>query len=386
MASSRARTPRAALRLRYQFLRSVLVVGGGIMGLASAWALRRRGFGVTLVEQGEIPNPLGSSVDQHRLIRYPYGAEPGYTRMVGEAYAGWERLFSDIGERPYQATGSLVVSTGDASWARASADCLTALGHPLSWLSSGELARRFPLIDASGVTAAFFTDSGGVLLASRIVDRLRRHLEERGVRVLTRSAARSLDLDAARLTLADGSSLAGDALLVTAGAWVTRLVPELRGRVTPSRQVVVYLDPPEDLLPLWSNAPLVLDIDQQAGFYLVPPVLGLGLKVGDHRFTLRGDPDREREASDAEARQAAELCRARLRGFDRYRVASARTCFYTVEPRERFVVLGHGRGLVVSACSGHAFKFGSVVGERVAETIDGGRDLASLARWAAGGG
>src|SRR3546814_7009531 len=69
----------------------VIVVGGGIVGLSTAWALRRHGAEVTVVEQGPLPNPLGSSVDQHRLIRYAYGAQAGYTRMVREAFHAWER-------------------------------------------------------------------------------------------------------------------------------------------------------------------------------------------------------------------------------------------------------------------------------------------------------
>jgi glycine/D-amino acid oxidase-like deaminating enzyme len=67
----------------------VIVVGGGIMGLASAWALRRSGYEVALYEQGPLPNPLASSCDQHRLIRFAYGALTGYARMVVEAYAAW---------------------------------------------------------------------------------------------------------------------------------------------------------------------------------------------------------------------------------------------------------------------------------------------------------
>ncbi len=62
-----------------------IIVGGGIMGLSAAWALRNLGASVTLVEQGALPNPLGSSVDDHRLIRYPYGAARGYTRYFWKA-------------------------------------------------------------------------------------------------------------------------------------------------------------------------------------------------------------------------------------------------------------------------------------------------------------
>jgi len=362
----------------------VTVVGAGIMGLASAWSLLRRGHAVTLVEQKEIPNSDGSSVDQHRLIRYPYGAAAGYTRMVAEAYAHWEQLFADIGERLYVETGSLVLTSGDDRWARDSDVCLRALGHSPEWLSREELARRFPLLRSEGVQSAFHLASGGVLLASRIVAALARQLRERGARLLTGVAVREIDWDGATVTLTDASQLRADALVLAAGAWAPRLVPELlAARVTPSRQVAAYLKPPADLAALWEKAPLVLDIDRQRGFYLVPPVLGTHLKVGDHHFTLTGDPDRDRRPSQAETRAVAELSRSRLRDFERYELIEGKTCFYTVEPEERFLALARGRGLVLSACSGHAFKFGPVIGARVAEAVSSG-DVASLARWAAG--
>src|SRR5690554_6035862 len=86
----------------------ILVVGAGIIGLCTAWALARDGHEVTVLEQGPVPNPNGSSVDFHRLIRYAYGDRLGYTRMVGEAHAAWERLWSDLGERLYVRTGTLL--------------------------------------------------------------------------------------------------------------------------------------------------------------------------------------------------------------------------------------------------------------------------------------
>lgn len=362
----------------------VLVVGGGITGLASAWALERDGHDVTLFEQARLPNPSGSSVDEHRLIRFPYGARPGYARMVADAYESWERVFADIGERPYAATGSLVMSRRSDGFLRESADCLEALGHAPLWLDRSELARRFPTLDPGGVAAAFSLESGGVLLASRIVEALARRLRHNGVQVREETRVVRVDLASASVELPDGRSLSGDALVVAAGPWLTRLVPGLRTRLTPSRQVVAYLTPPDDLAAAWSVAPLILDLDPEAGFYLVPPVLGTGLKIGDHRFSLRGDPDQDREATDDEAKNVADLARSRLRDFDRYRIARAKTCFYTVEPDERFVAEAEGRSLVVSACSGHAFKFGSLIGERVADTVAGRWDVTRLRRWLAG--
>jgi len=167
---------------------------------------------------------------------------------------------------------------------------------------------------------------------------------------------------------------------VAAGAWVSRLLPEMASRVSPSRQVVVYAAPPDR--EAWSRSPMLMNLGPENGFYLVPPVAGRGLKIGDHRFTLEGDPDRDRDAHLAEAEPVLAAARRRLRGFEDWRIDRLRTCFYTVEPQERFVVEPAGRaGWVMSPCSGHGFKFGAVLGLRTAAALETGADISA---WAAG--
>jgi glycine/D-amino acid oxidase-like deaminating enzyme len=360
----------------------VIVVGGGVMGLSCAWALGRGGHEVDLYDQDPIPNPRGSSFDRHRLIRYAYGDRAGYTRMVAEAYRAWDLVWADLGEQLYVPTGTLVVATADEQWALASAAAAESLGQHACWFERAELEREQPLFLAAGLTRALYLDSGGVLLADRILQAMAARLRERGCRLHARHRVAGVDLEQARVRLDDGRTVEADRVVVAAGAWVRRLLPELP--VKPSRQVVVYLDPPADLAPLWQRAPMVLDIDVDSGFYLVPPVAATRLKVGDHRFSLAGDPDGDRTATAEETRAVLELCRGRLRRFEDYRLAEARVCFYTVAPEERFIVELRGRGCLVSACSGHAFKFGSVIGLAVAEALDGRRDGEDLRRWAAG--
>lgn len=353
------------------------------MGLSAAWALSRLGHRVTVLDQGPVPNPRGASFDQHRLIRYPYGAALGYTRMVADAYRAWDQLWNELGERHYVATGSLALCVGDTRWVEASAEALRALGLKVEWLPPARLAERFPLLTSGGISSAFHSDTGGALLADRIVAALARHLAARGVGIVPEARVVELEPESATVRLSD-RRVTADFLVVAAGAWAGRLVPGLAARVTPSRQVVVYLDPPADRAAAWAAHPLILDIGEGAGFYLVPPVAGTGLKVGDHRFTLAGDPDDPREASVEEAQAVFATCGARLADFDRYRLASARVCYYAVEPEERFVIERTGRAWIMAACSGHAFKFGPVLGQRLAEAIDGRMDGARLSRWAAG--
>lgn len=363
----------------------IVVIGAGIMGLSVAWALTRAGHPVEVLEQGPVPNPLAASVDNHRLIRYPYGAEDGYVRMVGEAFDAWEALWQDLGERLFAATGTLAFDQGTQDWAARSRSSLERCGIPFEMLSPAELARRFPMLETGGIGEALYLPGGGALMAERIIVALARHLAVRGVAIHAGARVADLDPESASARLADGRRIQADHVVVAAGPWASRLVPALARRVTPSRQVVVYLEPPAALAAAWARAPMILAIDPDNGFYAVPPVAGLGLKIGDHRFTLAGDPDREREPGGAEAEAIAALCRGRFRDFPAYRLASAKTCFYDVEPAEHFIVEPLGaRGWVMSGFSGHGFKFGPLLGLRLAAAIGGALAPASLTRWAAG--
>jgi len=364
----------------------VIVVGAGIMGLSTAWALVRGGHDVHVFEQGPVPNPLGASVDQHRLIRHAYGASRGYTLMVDQAFRAWDRMWADLGMRLYAETGVLVLSNkAQGDWVERSAATLRDLGRDVPWLTADEVGRRFPLLSPDGIRSAFLLPAGGVLFAGRIVEALARHLEGRGVRIRAMTRVAGVDPDRARVVLADGRVEDADALVVAAGAWVDRLLPAMGARVKPSRQVVAYLDPPAGFADAWTRMPAILEIDPAEGFYLVPPVGGTGLKIGDHRFSLTGDPDQGREAAPDETAAVAVLAGRRIRDFDRYRPAAGKVCFYTAQPNEEFVVEPIGpNAWVMSPCSGHGFKFGAVVGEAMAAALSNPAAAAGIGDWAAG--
>ena len=122
----------------------------------------------------------------------------------------------------------------------------------------------------------------------------------------------------------------------------------------------------------------------RGGFYAVPPVGGTGLKIGDHGFSLRGHPDRERDATPDDVRSTLELAATRLRDFERYRVREGRTCFYSVTEGERFIVEERGETWLLAGFSGHGFKFGPLIGERVADALAGRRRAEDVAAWARG--
>ncbi|PWR17731.1 NAD(P)/FAD-dependent oxidoreductase [Zavarzinia compransoris] len=367
----------------------LVIVGAGIYGLSVARAALKAGHDVTVIEQGRVPDPLASSVDRHRLIRHPYGDFEGYARLIPAAFAAWEGLWQDLGRRHYIETGTLVHHFRPGDWADQSAAVLDRLGVAYDRLSPADLDRRFPMLSAEGAIDALWLPSGGALLADRIVRDLGEFVRARGTLLEGIAVA---DLDPARATaiLADGRRIAGDRLVVAAGAWTPRLLPHLAGRLRPVRQVVTYAAVPGQWREAWARGPMLLEVDGEGGFYAVPPVDGYGLKLGDHR--LAGgpdDPEDRRRAEPAEARAILDGARRRLRDFDDYRLIEAKTCLYTVTADERFLIEAVEGALVLSCCSGHGFKFGALVGERVAAHlegahIEGDEDVAVLHAWAAG--
>ena len=363
-----------------------IIVGGGIMGLATAWALARDGHEVELLEQGSLPNPLASSMDEHRLIRHPYGDRRGYARMIDDAYAAWDLLWGDLGQRLYAATGTLALTGNGETWAARSAAVLAGIGKPMTELRLADLPRRFPQLDTNGVERAFWIDTGGVLFAQDIVAALVRHLAQKpGVHLHPDTPVRTVDLERARVVVESGATHGADIIVVAAGAWVGRLLPSLGRRLIPSRQIVAYFDLPDDQRAAWAAAPMIIDKTGDVGLYLVPPAEGRGLKIGDHAFSRSGDPAGSRDASVAEIGPLLERGRALLKGFEQWRIDHLKACFYTVTDDERFVVEKQGaKGWAMSPCSGHGFKFGAVMGLELARTIVADRDPAAHARWAAG--
>jgi len=164
--------------VRQETIMKAIIVGGGIMGLATAWALARDGHEVELLEQGALPNPLASSMDEHRLIRHPYGDRRGYARMIDDAYAAWDLLWTDLGQRLYAPTGTLALTGNGETWAARSAEALAGIGKPMTELRLADLPRRFPQLDTKDVERAFWIDTGGVLFAQDIVAALARHLAQ----------------------------------------------------------------------------------------------------------------------------------------------------------------------------------------------------------------
>jgi sarcosine oxidase len=287
-----------------------LLLGGGIAGLATAHALARRGARVTLVEQGPLPNPLASSFDQHRLIRHIYGEAEGYCRMVEDAFAAWARLWADLGARHYVETGALAISDEAGDWTDRSARTLDRLGLPWERIETPELRRRFPVLEVKDHAWGVWTQAGGALLADRICAALVQACAKRGIELVAGVAARRIAPERAEIMLADGRVLAADRLIVTAGAWTAKLLPQLSHRFAPHRQALAYVAAPPEHAASWERMPILVDLGGPEDLYVMPPVAGTGLKFGAGAHKRPAIPTRRASPIPARASASSRASRA----------------------------------------------------------------------------
>lgn len=364
----------------------VSIVGAGIGGLSLAWALRKRGVEVALFDAGAIPNPTSSSFDDHRITRHVYGHLPGYGQLMPQAFATYDQLWADLGNSHYLPTGMVYVSRTEEDWYPAAAAELDKVGIDHRQLAPDEVASRLPMLRSDGVTGVFEAGGAGMLFASRIVTDLARWLAENGAELHPRARVESIDAQTGTL-VAEGIRHDADLLVVAAGAWLPTLLPQTAARMVPSRQLLLYLEPPADLAAAWAAAPILVDQGGGHGAYVLPPRGGTRLKIGDHIFTRRGRGDDDRIATDADVAPVIHAAGSIFARFEEYRITERKVCYYTVTDDEGFVVEPIGAaGWVLSACSGHGFKLGPLIASGLADAIVGKRAAAGIADWAAGRG
>jgi sarcosine oxidase len=359
----------------------VIVVGAGIAGLSTAWSLLKRGHQVTLLEQGLIPNPLAASGDHHRIIRRAYGKASGYAGAITEAYDAWDELWVDLGQNHHDPRGFLCVSRDAGDAAEEYREGLEEGGYPFELMSTDAAVQRWPFLEAGTFRYAFQSPEGGALHCRKIAAGIAGWLKKNGAAVYEDSKVVAVDADHGKVELADGATLQADRVVVTAGAWVLKLFPDLEGELKTYRTAVVYLDPPADLARAWHAAPVILDVGGRIDGYIIPPSGGAGLKFGAgvHKVAT-SDADWNRMAVAGEGEAIRDLFSPPIARIAEYRVSSVVTCAYTFTPDERFAAWERGRSLIVSACSGHGYKFGAAVGRRVASAVEGG-DTDALKRW-----
>lgn len=361
------------------------IIGLGAMGSAALHALAQRGARVIGFDRLTPPHSAGSTHGHTRIIREAYYEHPLYVPLVQRAYELWDSLEREAGKTLLIKTGGVMVGPEGGTLVRGALDSAQTHGIPHELLDASALATRFPAYRARKDWVALYEHRAGMLYPERCVSAFLAGARQRGAELHLEEAVHRWSSGGKRITL---ETMTGkyevERLVVAAGPWLPNLLDSL-AMLLPleiERQLSHWFDPVDpDARFDPARCPIGLWEPRENDLFATFPDDGHGVKCGTHHSGAPTSPDSvDRKVSDAENAAARTLLEEVMPGAGG-QLRESRVCLYTNTPDHHFIVdwVDGGQVLVVSACSGHGFKFASAIGEIVSQLVLDGRTWLDLA-------
>lgn len=367
----------------------ILVVGGGVFGAAGALELQKRGREVALVDVGPLPHPAASSTDISKVIRMDYGADEFYMEVMERALAGW-RAWNEGWQRPlFHEVGFLLLSHEEMVPGTFEGDSYALLrerGHVPQRLGREALAGQFPAWAEGGHVDGYYNPEAGWVEAGQVVRELIHACRSEGVAIHEGRRVTELRRRGSRVTgvQTERGPLEAQWVMLASGAWTPALLPKLADKVWSVGQPVIHFKVPEperfqppEFLP-WAS-----DI-ARSGWYGFPALADGTLKMANHgpgkALPPSGTADVHSEQVEAFRRFLGEC----LPPLVHAPILHSRLCFYADSwDGDLYIDRVPGQpGLVVATGgSGHGFKFAPLLGNWIADALEG-RDNPDLHRFA----
>ena len=350
-----------------------VVVGAGIDGASAAFALASEGHDVTLLERFTVDHDRGSSFGDSRIIRRFYD-DPYYTQLIPQSFALWRRLERLTSRTLYEQLGGLYFGPADHPNLASAMRGLQAAGATPVLLPAAELRQRFPAFAFDDDQAGLVDEQAGSLRASHCVQATVDAAVAAGAALETNAVVRAIERGASGsgvVIVQDGNRRTFDRAVICAGPWTNRLLPHMQLPLRVTRQQYIHLAPTRDDVS-FEPGRMPIFIDAETLWYGFPRHGGIaGVKLASHIFGDTVDPDHVDRAVDSPAIERTRAYAAcRLPALANGKVVYGKTCLYTVTPDEDFIVdrvAGIDGCVFASACSGHGFKFGPLIGAVLAD-------------------
>lgn len=355
------------------------------MGALSAWRLAARGARVIAFERFRPGHDRGSSHGDTRIFRTAYFESPEYVPLLQRAKTLWRQLEEESGATLLTLTGGLAIGPRDGGLVSGVLASAEQNGIPYRMLDASEMDHLYPQHRMSRDQVAVREDQAGFLRPERAVAAAAARAEALGAQVLVDTEVVALEPSSNGVAIETSRGrFEAEHALIAAGPWTPTLMPGLGLPLKVERQVLAWLAVDDSASFSPERFPVFIREVTTGGFrYGFPSTDGRTIKVGVHHEGSDADPDSiDRDVHDDDLQPVRDFAREHLRGV-KDAVVEACVCMYTNTPDDRFIATSPSElpGItVLSACSGHGFKFAPVMGELMADTILEGRALPAIIR------
>jgi monomeric sarcosine oxidase len=347
----------------------IVIVGAGIVGLSTAYALLAQGMrNVVVLEQETVDHARSSSHGFSRLLRFEYGPDAFYSNMVRLSLKRWKNLERVVERTLYTPTGLLVLGSENDTFTQPSYQVVRELGLPAEQLSKGDCVLRFPQFNTQPYDIRTYNSEAGILLASTCLQALRDLVLDLGGEIYESCRVTKLISDSqfhpVYLRLITGMEISADRVVLATGSWIHRLLPDLHFPVRMTRQYMLYFAGLPTSFYSAGTFPAFIAGD----LYGMPIHTGCNgwVKATSHEFGIPADPDKMTPIDDQVIASITWQLRELLPALSHAEIARIDSCIYDVTTDENFILdrLPYDpRVIFASGLSGHGFKFGLLLGE-----------------------
>ena len=370
----------------------VIVVGAGINGVTAAIELKKRGHKVILADPGPLPHFLAASTDVSKAVRAAYGANEEYTALAERSIKLWREWNKEFGVEPYHEVGVMFVrqremKPGDFEYE--SFKILKQRGHKVERMNSARLWKRFPAWNPGLYRDGVLELEAGYAESDRVVATLIERAKSLGVEL--REGVRFCELDQGDdrvkgIVMEDRQRILGDLVVMAVGAWTPYLLPFTKKFFRASGQPVFHLKPSRPDLFAPERFPVFGADISTTGYYGFPLNREGVVKIANHGPGREMSPDSpDRTVTPQEEKNLREFLSATFPALANASIVYSRVCMYCDTHDGHFWIAPDPQrpGLTIAAGdSGHGFKFAPVLGEIIADAVEGkSNPLLQTFRW-----
>ncbi len=370
----------------------IIVVGAGINGVTAAIELKKRGHAVILLDPGPLPHPLAASTDISKAVRAAYGADEDYTELAERSIKLWRKWNEEFGVELYHETGVMFVrrremKPGDFEYE--SSKLLQRRGHKIERMNSSQQWQRFPAWNPDLFRDGVLEIEAGYAESGRAVATLVQHAGSIGVGLRSGSRFDHLaehDHSIEGIVVENGERITGDCVVMATGAWTPFLLPFTKKFFRASGQPVFHLKPSRPDLFAPERFPVFGADITTTGYYGFPLNRDGIVKIANHGPGREMSPDSsKRTVTSEEQENLRQFLSWAFPALAEAPIVYTRVCMYCETHDGNFWIARdpEREGLVIAAGDcGHGFKFAPVLGEIIADAVDGkSNPLLEKFRW-----
>lgn len=262
-------------------LYDVAMVGAGTIGMAAGAYVAEQKQKTLLIDAFHPPHHHGSHHGDTRMIRHAYGEGRQYVDLVKRAQQLWEKLESQTGYKKFEKTGVIGLGSKHSEFMKETIEAAEKYELPLEVLNNEQVNDRWAGFAVPDEFIGCFEANSGFIYSENAIRAFKKLALEYGAELMTNTPVQQIEKNAHGniIIRTESQKFHVKKVIVTAGAWAQRLLPDLSLPIQPTRKVFGWFEAVEE----------IYNVDKFPAFYIengnemcygFPGVANTGLKIG----------------------------------------------------------------------------------------------------------